>query len=853
MNNKKESSDIGPGEGNFNKSAIAPGNIITGPLTLSPSTLKEGADTRDSDVGFPLIPSGSSHQPITNASEGKKSSQARGKNLTINTSLPPYSTNPNFSVPTSSNTTYAMGGQSSFCNQWQGQNASQGSCHYPVNSQTQNPVQEEEQKQQQADNKSPSYHQDDQNTVTTQATHPMNNNSTENCKTNQDGNINASNFSNPPITPNHYGNNSNKQSTNTPYRNTYPNPPLGSSHHPPPPYPPGPSYSYPQHQTPKSLYHNPTQSGSNSNMVNLKNRAPSNHMINKTGPANMNMNVNPGVYHTPNLYGSHHLNSHPNPHSFPPQPGLMYPPHHYPNTGPYSVSPTNTTITSPPPHYQQNAINASNLSSQQMTSATILVKNNPHIKKKMDRLSKKLETVVGKILKEHFDGYDDKKELCRALHVYQNQINSTLSNTVLSKLKEMDKTTGSVPIYQNGLYFGQQGDPYLADNSRVTLDLVNPQNSGPSNKKRRFPEDSSSTSNSAQSLEPAKKKRKGQWTPAEVVYADKLIEYFQKGIVGLVLSGEVDETTNLRGFLSERLRCDPMRVSKRYQRSLQYDGWLEYRTCVHRREERDKISDEELRTIRKEMARLENNFLEKIGEPLVNYNYESNNVDSGLESSSSSIANLKPSFTSNTGTTTNTSVSSTLHSPKNYDIVENDNNSNSNSNNTSPSSSKIVIKDDTEEEISTVANADHDLEEEREERKFNFLKRTTTTDKSEGKSPLTEHQNIPIETSPSIHKDISKMQMQSKVSNVERKEKPDMDMEIDISPYTLTNGLLSTTPTTSTGLHKDTNESQNVNKMAFENTHSLKKSEAKEWHSEEAKTPTPSYKPYEIKVVKPSN
>merc|ERR1712146_334924 len=108
----------------------------------------------------------------------------------------------------------------------------------------------------------------------------------------------------------------------------------------------------------------------------------------------------------------------------------------------------------------------------------------------------------------------------------------------------------------------------------------------------------------------------------------------------------------------------------------------------------------------------------------------------------------------------------------------------------------------------------------------------------------TEHQNIIIETSSSIHNNISKMQMQSEASNVERKEKPDMDMEIDISPYALTNGLLSTTPTTSTSLHKDTNESQNINKMAFENTHTHKKSEAKEWHSEEAKTPTPSYKPY---------
>ena len=34
-------------------SSIAPGTIITGPPTFSPSPLKTGRDTTDSDVGFP--------------------------------------------------------------------------------------------------------------------------------------------------------------------------------------------------------------------------------------------------------------------------------------------------------------------------------------------------------------------------------------------------------------------------------------------------------------------------------------------------------------------------------------------------------------------------------------------------------------------------------------------------------------------------------------------------------------------------------------------------------------------------------------------------------------------------------
>ena len=52
--------------------------------------------------------------------------------------------------------------------------------------------------------------------------------------------------------------------------------------------------------------------------------------------------------------------------------------------------------------------------------------------------------------------------------------------------------------------------------------------------------------------------RSGKWTKEEEVYADTLIELFDKG--------QVDERngSSLRGFLSRKLHCTPMRISKKY-------------------------------------------------------------------------------------------------------------------------------------------------------------------------------------------------------------------------------------------------------------------------------------------------
>jgi hypothetical protein len=52
--------------------------------------------------------------------------------------------------------------------------------------------------------------------------------------------------------------------------------------------------------------------------------------------------------------------------------------------------------------------------------------------------------------------------------------------------------------------------------------------------------------------------RSGKWTKEEEVYADILVELFDKG--------QVDERngSSLRGFLSRKLHCTPMRISKKY-------------------------------------------------------------------------------------------------------------------------------------------------------------------------------------------------------------------------------------------------------------------------------------------------
>lgn len=55
------------------------------------------------------------------------------------------------------------------------------------------------------------------------------------------------------------------------------------------------------------------------------------------------------------------------------------------------------------------------------------------------------------------------------------------------------------------------------------------------------------------------KLRCGKWAAAEEAYAVLLIEYFEKGIIV-----ECENGVTLRSFLSRKLHCSPMRISKKY-------------------------------------------------------------------------------------------------------------------------------------------------------------------------------------------------------------------------------------------------------------------------------------------------
>lgn len=52
--------------------------------------------------------------------------------------------------------------------------------------------------------------------------------------------------------------------------------------------------------------------------------------------------------------------------------------------------------------------------------------------------------------------------------------------------------------------------------------------------------------------------RKGKWTQEEEAYANKIIDLFNRGLLAIPAG------TTLRSYLSDKLRCDPMRITKKY-------------------------------------------------------------------------------------------------------------------------------------------------------------------------------------------------------------------------------------------------------------------------------------------------
>ena len=55
-----------------------------------------------------------------------------------------------------------------------------------------------------------------------------------------------------------------------------------------------------------------------------------------------------------------------------------------------------------------------------------------------------------------------------------------------------------------------------------------------------------------------KRSRKGKWTTEEEDFANRLIHYFQRGLL------QLPEGTTLRAHVAEKLGCDPMRITKKF-------------------------------------------------------------------------------------------------------------------------------------------------------------------------------------------------------------------------------------------------------------------------------------------------
>ena len=57
---------------------------------------------------------------------------------------------------------------------------------------------------------------------------------------------------------------------------------------------------------------------------------------------------------------------------------------------------------------------------------------------------------------------------------------------------------------------------------------------------------------------PGVKWRRGKWTSEEEVYVNRVTEAFHQGLLPLAAG------TTLRSYLSDKLNCDPMRITKKF-------------------------------------------------------------------------------------------------------------------------------------------------------------------------------------------------------------------------------------------------------------------------------------------------
>jgi len=69
--------------------------------------------------------------------------------------------------------------------------------------------------------------------------------------------------------------------------------------------------------------------------------------------------------------------------------------------------------------------------------------------------------------------------------------------------------------------------------------------------------------------------RRGKWTAEEQAYADRLVRDFEAGLLPL------ENGATLRAYLSRKLNCDPMRISKKFAGNKCLGKVTHLQRCVH--------------------------------------------------------------------------------------------------------------------------------------------------------------------------------------------------------------------------------------------------------------------------------
>lgn len=98
--------------------------------------------------------------------------------------------------------------------------------------------------------------------------------------------------------------------------------------------------------------------------------------------------------------------------------------------------------------------------------------------------------------------------------------------------------------------------------------------------------------------------RRGKWTAEEEAYANRLIHEFKLGLLPLT------DGTTLRTFLSKLLHCDPMRISKKFVGS----NCIGKQVFRRRQADMDRLSPEDIKRSRYELAELERRFLSRVAQ-----------------------------------------------------------------------------------------------------------------------------------------------------------------------------------------------------------------------------------------------